>query len=188
MTTKLEKTANYLKNLVKGFQVAFGQPAPEQPTELTVERVTNRGIWTAEEIVEMIQVSSKDVKEFLTHYNLLLDGLDKAKDKSLNMPFNESETMVNQVDAVIDQLYFVYGTIVELGIDPVPFFEIVSNANMGKLHDGKVVKNELGKVVKPENWERDFAPEPRLREELKKQINAALLRKVGSLQTKELNK
>lgn len=178
---------NYLTDLVRGFQLAFNQPAPNEPTELTVERVTNRGIWTGEEIVEMIQVSSDNVEQFNEQFALFVEGVHKAKNKALTMPFERDERLVNQVDAVIDQLYFVLGTIAEMGIDPVPFFEIVNNANMGKLHNGKVVKNELGKVVKPENWERDFAPEPRLREELARQINAAKLRKISTIHTKELN-
>lgn len=179
MTISNTDSKKYLLNKVRGFQVAFGQPAPNEPTELTDERVTNRGIWTAEEIIEMIQVSSDNVEQFNEQFESFLQGVHKAKEKALTMPFEREERLVNQVDAVIDQLYFVLGTIAELGIDPVPFFDIVNDANMGKLHDGKVIKNELGKVQKPENWERDFKPEPKLRKELARQIKASQLAKVG---------
>ena len=67
--------------------------------------------------------------------------------------FLQSDTLHMDMDAMVDLLYFVVGTTVEMGIDPSTIFDIVHNANMTKLFpDGKPHYNELNKVIKPEGW------------------------------------
>ena len=67
--------------------------------------------------------------------------------------FLQSDTIHMDMDAMVDLLYFVIGTTVEMGIDPSVIFDIVHNANMTKLFpDGKPHYNELNKVIKPEGW------------------------------------
>lgn len=60
-----------------------------------------------------------------------------------------------------------------MGIDPDPIFSIVHQANMGKVFpDGKPrYRKTDGKVMKPASWEKDFAPEPKIRAEIERQIN-----------------
>ncbi|MDI9518187.1 MAG: HAD family hydrolase [Bacillota bacterium] len=59
-----------------------------------------------------------------------------------------------QVDAMIDNIYFALGTLVEIGVYPEKIFEIVQNANMSKLwEDGKPRYNKDGKVIKPNGWQ-----------------------------------
>ena len=41
--------------------------------------------------------------------------------------------MIEQVDALTDILYFTYGSFSLLGVDPTNIFDIVHQANMGKL-------------------------------------------------------
>jgi predicted HAD superfamily Cof-like phosphohydrolase len=88
----------------------------------------------------------------------------------------DAKTVVDQADAVIDAIYFLVGTMVEMGVKPDKLFDIVQEANMGKLHDvdGKLVPvyKEDGKVKKPENWQEVYAPEPRLKAEVERQSNA----------------
>ncbi|WP_323612104.1 HAD family hydrolase [Erysipelothrix enhydrae] len=68
--------------------------------------------------------------------------------------FIEAEDIVEQADAMIDTIYFALGTLVEMGIEPEPLFEIVQHANMSKLwEDGKPHYNEDGKTIKPKGWE-----------------------------------
>lgn len=66
----------------------------------------------------------------------------------------EAEAIEDQPDALTDLIYFVLSGMVEIGVTPQPIFEIVHNANMGKLHkDGKPHHDPInGKVVKPETW------------------------------------
>jgi len=72
-----------------------------------------------------------------------------------------------QADAMIDNIYFALGTLVELGIEPENIFEIVQNANMSKLwEDGKPRYNKDGKVIKPKGW---IDPHNVIKEEINKQ-------------------
>ena len=58
-------------------------------------------------------------------------------------------------DAVVDQLYFLYGTALALGIPLEACWNEVHRSNMAKIWpDGKVHKNpETGKVLKPDDWQ-----------------------------------
>lgn len=88
--------------------------------------------------------------------------------------FLEATGVVEQADAMIDLIYFAIGTLVEMGVKPDRLFDIVQEANMGKLHevDGKMVAvyREDGKVKKPVDWEEKFAPEARLATEIERQL------------------
>lgn len=85
--------------------------------------------------------------------------------------FNEAETLEDQCDALIDLMYFIYGTFVEMGVRPFNLFKIVNEANMGKLwEDGKPrYREEDNKVIKPPYWKEKYAPEPRIKEEIERQ-------------------
>ncbi|NOV02624.1 HAD family hydrolase [Paenibacillus planticolens] len=81
--------------------------------------------------------------------------------------FKEATTLEDEVDAMIDELYFVLGTLVELGVEPGPIFDIVHHANMSKVWpDGLVHKNELGKTIKPPDWQDPF---DKIRAEIRRQ-------------------
>ena len=84
--------------------------------------------------------------------------------------FLESDNVIDQADALVDALYFILGTAVEIGVDLEPVFDIVQKANMAKLWaDGKPHYRESdGKVAKPEGWQ---APEPQIEAEIKRQMN-----------------
>lgn len=137
---------------VREFHRAFGHPVASEPTVLDRERMENRAKWMLEEIEEF---------------------LDPNK-----------HTVVDGADAMIDLIYFAIGTLVEMGVLPQSIMDIVHGANMGKLHkiDGKMVPvyREDGKTKKPENWERDFAPEPKLTAEVHRQAKTRLLSALGA--------
>jgi predicted HAD superfamily Cof-like phosphohydrolase len=66
----------------------------------------------------------------------------------------EKGDIYEQADALLDNIYFALGTLVEMGIPPAELFAIVQKANMSKLwEDGTVHMNEIGKVIKPEGWQ-----------------------------------
>ena len=83
--------------------------------------------------------------------------------------FLESDNVIDQADALIDCMYFILGTAVEIGVDLEPVFDIVQKANMAKLWvDGKPHYRESdGKVAKPDGWQ---APEPQIEAEIKRQM------------------
>ena len=100
-------------------------------------------------------------------------ALDKASEKVLQKIPAET-TIVGQVDALIDTLYFTYGSFVLMGVDPERIFEIVHQANMAKIFpDGKAQFDPVThKILKPEDWEEKHAPEPAIKKELERQIRA----------------
>lgn len=61
-----------------------------------------------------------------------------------------------------------------MGVDPEQIFEIVHRANMGKIFpDGKAhFDPETHKILKPDDWEEKFAPEPAIQKELNRQMKA----------------
>lgn len=87
----------------------------------------------------------------------------------------EATDIASQADAYIDAIYFAFGGLAELGIDPSPLWDIVHDANMAKLQpDGTVSRDPVtGKTLKPLGW---VAPEPLLRAEVERQIAAAQIK------------
>lgn len=79
--------------------------------------------------------------------------------------FMTADNVVDQVDALTDLAYFVFGTAVEMDVDLERVFEIVHSANMKKLGpDGKPMRRPSdGKIIKPEGW---VPPETRIAEYL----------------------
>jgi predicted HAD superfamily Cof-like phosphohydrolase len=86
--------------------------------------------------------------------------------------YKEASTIYDEIDALIDILYFTVGTLVEHGVKPDPVFDIVQSANMRKLwSDGKPrFREEDGKIMKPPGW---YAPEPLIEQEIDRQVMAA---------------
>lgn len=167
---------DYSKKQVEEFHRAFDQPVADKPQPLELNRAINRSTWTGEEaLVEFIHQSSNNEEEFLDSYDKLIAGLEKAKLKSLGIeyPKNDIEKLIGQSDALTDAAYFINGSFVEMGVNPQPLFNIVQEANMGKLfEDGKPrYREEDGKIVKPPMWEENYAPEPKLKTEIERQIN-----------------
>ncbi len=62
--------------------------------------------------------------------------------------------LVSLADGLADLLYVVFGTAISYGIPIDKVFEIVHNANMAKIDPvtNKPIKDEHGKVIKPEGW------------------------------------
>lgn len=78
----------------------------------------------------------------------------------------EASTIVDQADALVDAIYYICDCAVRHGMNLDPLFDIVHGANMKKVINGKVIRREDGKILKPEGWER---PEPKLEAEMQRQ-------------------
>lgn len=64
-----------------------------------------------------------------------------------------SKDIADQTDAIIDLIYYALGTLVEMGVSPDNFFDIVHNANMKKISkDNIIIYGEGNKVEKPKEW------------------------------------
>ncbi len=65
--------------------------------------------------------------------------------------FFEAQNIYEQVDSIMDLLYYALGTLVELGVEPDELFVMLHEWNLKKLD--KICCDENGKVLKPEGWE-----------------------------------
>jgi predicted HAD superfamily Cof-like phosphohydrolase len=82
--------------------------------------------------------------------------------------FVSSNDVCEQVDAMIDLIYFALGTLVEMGVRPGKIFDIVHAANMAKLQpDGRPLFDMDGKIIKPPGWQ---SPEGAIVVEIENQI------------------
>ena len=62
------------------------------------------------------------------------------------------DNLVEIADALADIIYIVCGTAVSYGIPLDELYAEVHRSNMAKLVDGKVLRRDDGKVIKPEGW------------------------------------
>jgi len=60
--------------------------------------------------------------------------------------------IVEIADALADIVYIACGTALSYGIPLDKVFKEVHRSNMAKLVDGKVLRREDGKIMKPEGW------------------------------------
>lgn len=164
---------NEFYNDVYAFHKAFGHPTSEKPTELPLDEYLNRSGYVIEELLEgLYGTVGGNIEEFEKVAEQLMMKFLNNKIKIVTQKKPVDDVLVAQADSLIDATYFINGMLVVAGIKPHNLFKIVQNANMGKLFpDGKPRYREGdGKIIKPDNWERDFAPEGRLKAELDRQI------------------
>lgn len=115
---------NKSQKQVREFHKAFNHPIADKPTLLSFKRKNFR-------------------------YDLMKEELDEFMG-AIGCPPN---VLIDEIDALIDLLYFTYGTLVEMGIDAEEMFDIVQECNMNKLGpDGKPIYRDDGKVLKPDGW------------------------------------
>lgn len=65
----------------------------------------------------------------------------------------EGDDFIEVADALADMLYIICGTAVSYGIPLEDLHNEVHRSNMDKLVNGKPIKREDGKVIKPDGWE-----------------------------------
>lgn len=156
---------------VREFHEHFDPNTHSEVKALDKKTAEYRSGFKLEEIIEFLYAANNgDEKNFRESISYLKESLDVEAEKIIEKK-KEIEPLVDEVDALIDLLYFTYGSFVMMNVDPTEVFNLVHQANMGKLFpDGKPRYHEVtGKVLKPENWEEDFAPERKIKKEIEKQ-------------------
>lgn len=162
-------------NKVRDFHQLMDGQVTDLPQAYSMDMAERRASFKLEEIVEFLYATSEGDGTAFTQAILdLHTALDQAADKVKAKPQSTS-TLVGQVDALADLLYFTYGSFTLMGVDPKPIFDSVHEANMGKIFpDGKPRFDPIThKVMKPNDWEERFAPEPAIKRELDRQIRKA---------------
>ena len=105
----------------------------------------------------------KDVKDFLVAFGQTVDesNPDQARlyFKLMKEEFSEFHTAlvlkndVETLDAVCDLIWVTIGYALSRGWDLENAFKEVARSNMSKLGpDGKPIRREDGKILKPETW------------------------------------
>ncbi|HEN9265378.1 TPA: HAD-IIB family hydrolase [Streptococcus agalactiae] len=166
-------------NKVKSFHLLMDGETIETPRLYDSKEAGFRSDFKVEEIVEFLYAASQgNQKVFDQSIRNLHLAIDKARDKVISKDHPETP-LVGEVDALTDLLYLTYGSFVLMGVDPKPLFDTVHEANMGKIFpDGKAHFDSVThKILKPDDWEEHFAPEPSIRRELDSQIQKSLNRK-----------
>ena len=170
---KVFVSRDYHFNKVKAFHHMMDERTQEEPKAWDLEGATHRADFKIEELVEFVRASSNSDEDFQAAVAEMHQALDKAATKvSKNIPAKQD--LIGQVDALIDTLYFTYGSFVLMGVDPERIFDIVHQANMGKMFpDGKAHFDPVThKILKPDDWEERYAPEPAIKKEIERQIKA----------------
>ena len=65
--------------------------------------------------------------------------------------FNEDD-LVELADGLADMVWVIMGMCNSVGIDFDKIWEEVKSSNMSKFVDGKFIKNDAGKIMKPETY------------------------------------
>ncbi|MDT2612624.1 HAD family hydrolase [Enterococcus dongliensis] len=162
--------------MAREFHKIFAPEPPEKPTAFSIERGSFRAGFKAEEIVEFLYGAAQgDEQTFHELVGKLHESIDQAQEKVLAKAEVVEDPLIAEVDALTDLLYFTYGSFALIGVDPQPIFEIVHRANLGKLFpDGKPRYHPVtNKVLKPEDWQKNYAPEPLIKKELDRQKGKA---------------
>ena len=170
---KVFVSRDYHFNKVKAFHHMMDERTQEEPKAWDLEGATHRADFKIEELVEFVRAASSSEENFEQVVGQLHQALDQAAEKVVKKT-PAKQDLIGQVDALIDTLYFTYGSFVLMGVDPERIFEIVHQANMGKVFpDGKAHFDPVThKILKPDDWEEKYAPEPAIKKEIERQIKA----------------
>ena len=170
---KVFVSRDYHFNKVKAFHHMMDERTQEEPKAWDLEGATHRADFKIEELVEFVRAASNSDEDFQAAVAEMHRALDKAATK-VSKKIPAKQDLIGQVDALIDTLYFTYGSFVLMGVDPERIFEIVHQANMGKVFpDGKAHFDPVThKILKPDDWEEKYAPEPAIKKEIERQIKA----------------
>ena len=91
----------------------------------------------------------EETLEFINALGLKLEYIDN---KNFNLTKIKEPNLLEIVDAISDIEVINKGAAVAFGLDSEKFFNLVMYNNLTKLVNGKPLKNQDGKVIKPENY------------------------------------
>ena len=82
--------------------------------------------------------------------NLYMDLISEEYQETLAA--FESKDMIEVADGLADMVWVIMGMCNSCGIDFDSVWQEVKASNMSKFPDGKAIKNEHGKIMKPESY------------------------------------
>jgi predicted HAD superfamily Cof-like phosphohydrolase len=107
----------------------------------------------------------KDVAAFMTAGEQTINGQLSLEGDQANLYMNliseeyqetlaafKSNDMIEVADGLADMVWVIMGMCNSCGIDFDSVWQEVKASNMSKFPDGKAIKNEHGKIMKPESY------------------------------------
>jgi len=107
----------------------------------------------------------KDVAAFMTAGEQNISGRLSLEGDQANLYMNliseeyqetlaafKSNDMIEVADGLADMVWVIMGMCNSCGIDFDSVWQEVKASNMSKFPDGKAIKNEYGKIMKPESY------------------------------------
>ena len=107
----------------------------------------------------------KDVAAFMTAGEQTISGRLSLEGDQANLYMNliseeyqetlaafKSNDMIEVADGLADMVWVIMGMCNSCGIDFDSVWQEVKASNMSKFPDGKTIKNEHGKIMKPESY------------------------------------
>lgn len=108
-----------------------------------------------DKVREFQNAFAQSVSDVPTMSTIDVEALRYELMREENKEYRDADNIVEKLDAVVDMLYILAGTINAHGLQDLvgPAFDLVHTNNMTKLGpDGKPIYNEIGKVIKPEGF------------------------------------
>ena len=87
-----------------------------------------------------------DLQDLILRMRLLEEEFNEYLESEIE------DDLENIAKELADIIYIVCGTAVSYGIPLDRVFDAVHQSNMAKLVDGKPIRREDGKILKPEGW------------------------------------
>lgn len=108
-------------------------------------------------VAESMNYKSATRQDLMTLCIKLIDEEANKPDETLDMmrKYLESgsmEHLAEAVDGAIDLIYVCIFFLNQMHLDGQAHWDLVQEKNMAKFPGGKAIKNEYGKVQKPEGW------------------------------------
>jgi len=107
----------------------------------------------------------KDVEDFMTAGDQPIKKELSLKGEQQNLYMNliteeyretleafDSDDLIEVADGLADMVWVIMGMCSSCGIDFNKVWEEVKASNMSKFVEGKAIKNEAGKIMKPETY------------------------------------
>lgn len=169
---EFEFMTEHLYQQAEAFHQVFDDRQPEQPTALNQEELMNRVGFILEELTELAVSHCQTEQSINQVFTEMTERLNSAKQKLLNKADNINLPIVQQADSLGDIIYLAFGSYVLMGVEPTHTLSAIHSANMHKLFpDGQPHRDPItNKVLKPQEWEAKYKPEPKISADIEQQV------------------
>ena len=144
-------------DLAGGFQPVL---APSPMTKPEVYFLVNMML---DEIMELFATVAGPAETKESMINMIRASKDLAQESG-----SPEEITAAQADALVDCYIYSLNAAAKKNVDLSSVFKVVHAANMAKIVDGKILRREDGKIMKPPGW-----TPPDITSEIRRQISAA---------------